>query len=96
LTYTIKIYSDRGVEEKSIYEETFGLPGKIKFHEVCTEIDVRDSLELANFAGVQSLCKAVLDWKGTIPGLRHDAGNSWLYYSELLALASQAALSPHR
>ena len=96
MTYTIRIISERGFEEKSSYEETFGLPGKIKFHEVCTEIDIRDCPESTNLAGVQSLVKGILDARGNTLPLRHAAGNSWLSYAELLNLAAQAAQSPHR
>lgn len=96
MTYTIRIISERGVEEKTIYQETFGLPGTLKFREVSTDIDIRECPESANLAGVQSLCKAVLDWQGTLPGLRHDAGNSWLKYADLLDMAAQAARAKAR
>ena len=99
-TYTIKILwqAERPTDqEPSMYELMYGRqPAKMELQNGSTDIDIRECPELANLAGVQSLCKAVLDWKGTIPGLRHDAGNSWLYYSELLTLAAQVAQSPHR
>ena len=99
-TFTVKILwqAERPTDqEPSMYELMYGRqPAKMELQNGSTDIDIRECPESSNFAGVQSLCKAVLDWKGTIPGLRHDAGNSWLKYTVLLDMAAQATRATAR
>lgn len=99
-TFTVKILwqAERPTDqEPSMYELMYGRqPAKMELQNGSTDIDIRECPESSNLAAIQALVKAVLDWKGTLPGLRHDAGNSWLKYADLLDMASPGAMRPTR